>query len=108
MSHELIGEILTAAGQPIAGHTLTVTDMQKAVEEGRVLEIYLWSSMGDSEASFSFATTFGLDYEGRVHPSYLVFPGPIPPALRRSGASEWEETAEVFEAFGVGPLDEAP
>lgn len=101
MGWPLVEEILAAAGKPIAGHTLSVKEMQQAVEEGRALEIYFWSSMGDSEASFGFATDFGLDSEGRVYPGYLVFPRTIPTALRRSSSTEWEEVDEVFAAFGV-------
>ena len=57
--------------------------------------------MGDSEASFGFVTDFGLDGEGRAHPSYFVFPKPSPPSLRRRGPTAWEEGDEVFAAFGV-------
>jgi len=101
MSRSLVEEILAAAGMPVAGHTLSVKEMERAIEEGRVLEIYFWSSMGDSEAAVGFATDFGLDSEGRVYPGYLVFPRTIPPALRRSSSTEWEEVDEVFAAFGV-------
>ncbi len=61
-----------------------------------MLEIYLWSSMGDSEASLGFATGFGLDAEGNVHP-----PKPIPTDLRRCSLAKWEEVDEVFAAFGI-------
>lgn len=101
MGCSLVEDILAAAGKPVPGHTLSVKEMERAVAEGRVLEIYFWSSMGDSEASFGFATDFGLDDEGRVYPGYLVFPRPIPTALRRSSPTEWEEVEEVFAAFGA-------
>jgi hypothetical protein len=101
MGRSLVEDILAASGKPVAGHTLSVKEMERAVEEGRVLEIYFWSSMGDSEASFGFATNFGLDSAGRVYPGYLVFPRPIPPALRRSSSTEWEEVDEVYAAFGT-------
>jgi len=101
MRESLVEEIISAAGYPVAGHTLSVEEMKCAIEESRVLEVYLWSSMGDSEASFGFAKDFGLDDTGRVHPSYLVFPKPIPPELRGAGLAEWEEVEEVFAAFGV-------
>jgi hypothetical protein len=101
MSWDLVEAILTAAGTPVAGHTLSVPEMQRAVAEGRVLKILFWSSMGDSEAAFEFATDFGIVSEGRVHPTYLVFPKPIPEALRRRSSIEWEEIEEVFAAFGV-------
>jgi hypothetical protein len=102
MGRSLVEKILAAAGQPVAGDTLSVNEMRRAVEEGRVLEIYFWSSMGDSEASFGFATGFGLDSEGRVYPGYLVFPRTIPLALRCNSSTEWEEVDEVFAAFGAG------
>lgn len=101
MGRSLVEDILAASGKPVAGHTLSVKEMERAIEEGRVLEIYFWSSMGDSEASFGFATDFGLDSAGRVYPGYLVFPRPIPQALRRSSSTEWEEVAEVYAAFGT-------
>ena len=101
MRWSLVREIVAASGQPVAGHTLGIDEMQRAVEEERVLEIHFWSSMGDSCASFGFATRFGLDGDGRVHPTYLVFPRPIPAALRRDSESEWEEIDEVYAAFGV-------
>ena len=101
MSQPLVEEILAAAGKPVSGSTLSVEEVRRAVAENRVLQIYLWGCMGDSEASFGFATDFGLDGEGRVHPSYLVFPKPIPPSLRRKSLVEWEEADEVSAAFGV-------
>ena len=103
MSWTLVSEIMTAAGPPVAGHTLSVEEVQRAVAEGRVLEIYLWGSMGDSLASFGFAKVLGVDHLGRVHPSFLVFPKPIPPELRRASEPVWEEMDEVFAAFGVDP-----
>ena len=44
----LVKNILAAAGKPVAGHTLSVNEMKRAVAEGRVLEIFLWGSMGRS------------------------------------------------------------
>jgi hypothetical protein len=103
MSYLLVQEILAASGQPIAGHTLSVQEMEQAVDEGRVLTVHYWSNFGEGEASFGFATTFGLDGRGRVHPSYIVFPRPIPPSLRRQSESDWEAADEVFAAFGLDP-----
>lgn len=97
----LVKNILAAAGKPVAGDTLSVNEMKRAVEEGRVLEVFLWGSMGDREASFGFATDFGLDSAGRVSPGYLVFPKVIPKALRRSSSSQWEGVDQVFAAFGA-------
>lgn len=76
MSSLLVQEILAAAGQPVKAHTLNVQEMEQAVNEGRVLQVYYWSNFGEGEASFGFATDFGVDGDGRVHPSYLVFPDP--------------------------------
>lgn len=101
MSWELAEQIIAAAGQPVAGETLSVAEMEAAVAAGRVIEIHFWSSMGESEAGFGFATRFGVDARGRVHPSYLVFPNPIPPALRHRSAATWEEVDDVRAAFGV-------
>jgi len=101
MSISLVDDILAAAGQPVAGHTLSVKDMTQAVREGRVIAIYYWSNFGQGEASFGFATDFGLDGEGRVHPTYIVFPRSIPTDLRRSSSSDWEKTDDVFAAFGI-------
>ncbi|MEO8435971.1 MAG: hypothetical protein ABI596_13810 [Pyrinomonadaceae bacterium] len=101
MRRSLVEDILAAAGKPVAGHTLSVNEMKRAVAEGRVLEIFLWGSMGDREASFGFATDFGLDSAGRVSPGYLVFPKVIPTALRRSSSSEWDEVDQVYAAFGA-------
>jgi hypothetical protein len=96
-----IQELLAAAGQPVAGHTLSVPEMRQAVDEGRVLQVLYWSTFGEGEASFAFARDFGVDADGRVHPAYLVFPRPIPPPLRRPGESRWQKADEVFAAFGV-------
>jgi hypothetical protein len=101
MSSLLVQEILAAAGQPFKAHMLNVPEMEQALKEGRVLQIYYWSHFGEGEASFGFATDFGVDGEGRVHPSYLVFPHPIPPSLRRSSESHWEKADDVFAAFGI-------
>lgn len=101
MSSHLVQEILAAAGQPCKAHTLNVQEMEHAVKEGRVLQVYYWSHFGEGEASFGFATDFGVDGEGRVHPSYLVFPRPIPPSLRLPSDSHWEKADEVFAAFGI-------
>lgn len=101
MSSLLVQEILAAAGQPVRAHTLSVQEMAQAVKEGRVLQVYYWSHFGEGEASFGFASDFGVDGEGRVHPSYLVFPRPIPPSLRRLSESPWEKADEVFAAFGI-------
>ena len=101
MGSSLIKDILAAAGKPVAGHTLSVNEMKRAVAEGRVLEIFLWGSVGNREASFGFATDFGLDSAGSVSPGYLVFPKVIPSGLRRTSASEWEDIDQVYAAFGV-------
>ena len=97
----LAREILQAAGQPVAGHTLSIEEMKQAVADGRVLQVLYWSNFGEGEASFEFATNFGVDGLGRVHPSYLVFPRPIPPALRGRSTSGWEKAREVFAEFGI-------
>lgn len=101
MSRLLVQEILAAAGQPVAGHTLSVQEMRHAVDEGRVLQVLYWSSLGEGEASFGFAADFGVDADGRVHPSYLVFPRTIPPSLRCPGESHWQKAGEVFAEFGI-------
>jgi len=101
MSSLLVQEILAAAGQPVKAHTLNVREMEQAVKEGRVLQVYYWSNFGEGEASFGFATDFGVDGDGRVHPGYLVFPLPIPPSLRRPSESHWGKADEVFAAFGI-------
>lgn len=101
MGQELVEKILGTSGQPVAGHTLSFEEVKQAVEEGRVLQAWLWSSPGKSEASFDFATSIGLDSEGRLHSTYLVFPKPIPEELRFLSSSNWEEIDEVFAAFGV-------
>ena len=101
MSKSLVDEILAAAGLPVAGHTLSVKDMMQAVREGRVIVIYYWSNFGQGEASFGFATDFGLDGAGHVHPTYIVFPRSIPTDLRHSSTSDWEKIDDVFAAFGI-------
>jgi hypothetical protein len=101
MSSLLVREILATAGQPVKAHTLNMQEMEQAVKEGRVLQVYYWSNFGEGEASFGFATDFGVDGDGWVHPSYLVFPRPIPPSLRRPSESHWEKADEVFAAFGI-------
>jgi hypothetical protein len=101
MSTDLVAQIVAAAGQPVAGHTLGVDEMRRAVAEGRVIEISYWSTMGDGEASFGFATSFGVNSDGAVHPRYLVFPRPIPPPLRGPSGPEWETIRQVYAAFGV-------
>lgn len=52
-----------------------------------------------SDTLFSFATSFGLD--GRVHPTYMVFPRPISPELSRASSSEWDSIADVYAAFVI-------
>lgn len=93
--------ILEVSGQPVKGHDLPFEDLQQAAEQGRVLEIYYWSSLGDGEASFGFAKRIGLDYNGGVHPTYIVFPKPIPESLRRKSPADWEDIDEVYAAFGI-------
>jgi len=102
MSETLVEEILTAAGAPVEGNTLSVQDMQLAVQEGRVLEIYYWSTFGEGAASFGFVDSFGLDNNGKVAPKYLVFPRPIPVHLRRNRSSDWEKPEDIEAAFGIG------
>jgi hypothetical protein len=103
MSAALVAQIVAAAGQPVAGHTLGVDEMRRAVAEGRVIGISYWSTMGDGEASFGFATSFGADNDGTVHPTYLVFPRPIPRSLRGHSDAEWQTVGHVYAAFGVSP-----
>lgn len=99
MSESLVKEILAAAGAPVGGATLSAEDVERAVEEGRALEICSQSNFGDHETSFRFATRFtGINGVAR----YLVFPRPIPSQLRRQGGLEWEEPHEVRLAFGIG------
>ncbi len=102
MGEALVEEILAASGAPVEGHGLSVQDMQAAVREGRVLEVYYWSHFGDGEASFGFAEDFGVDIEGKVAHGYLVFPKPIPVHLRGGASSDWEKPADVEAAFGIG------
>ena len=101
MGSSLVEEILATAGTPVAGHTLSVQEMQRAIKEGRVLQINYWSTFGEGEASFSFATRLGLTSDGRVHPTYMVFPTSIPLPLRHDSDIEWEKIDQVFAAFGV-------
>jgi hypothetical protein len=78
-----------------------VPEIELAVGEGRVLRVDYWSNFGEGEACFGFATSFGLDGNGHVHPTCLVFPRPISIELRRQSDSNWEEIEDVFAAFGV-------
>ncbi|HYG68183.1 MAG TPA: hypothetical protein VD838_11005, partial [Anaeromyxobacteraceae bacterium] len=106
-----VEEILAAAGAPVAGPTLSGEAAARAVAEGRVLDVHVWSSMGDSEASTGPPSTLGVDGEGRVHPRFLVFPRPIPPHLRTRHREEWWESMEdVYASFGVAwpPSPSAP
>jgi hypothetical protein len=102
MASTLVEEVLAAAGTPVAGPTLSREEATRALAEGRVLDVHVWSSMGDSEASIGPASTLGVDGEGRVHPRCLVFPQPIPPHLRRAHREGWWESVEdVYASFGV-------
>src|SRR5688500_11797748 len=107
MGETLVGEILAAAGAPVEGDGLSISEMQAAVREGRALAIYYWSHFGDGEASFGFAEDFGLDYDGRVAPGYLVFPRPIPLHLRKNSGSDWEKAADVVAAFRAASRPDA-
>ena len=101
MTGPTVEELLARCGQPVAGSTLSLPDMQRAVEEARVIEIGYWSQFAEGEADFDFATKFGIDAEGRVHATYIVFPEPIPPELRGRSAQTWEKPDHVSDAFGL-------
>ena len=102
MASTHVDDLLAAAGTPVGGPSLSPDEAARALAEGRVLDVGVWSSMGDSEASVGPAASVGLDGAGRVHPRLLVFPRPIPTALRTWHREPWwESTADVYASFGV-------
>lgn len=102
MATTRVEEILAAAGTPVGGPSVSADEASRALADGRVLDVGVWSSMGDSEASIGPATSVGLDGAGRVHPRLLVFPRPVPEALRTPHREPWwESVADVYASFGV-------
>ena len=102
MASSHVDDLLAAAGAPVGGPTLSLDEVTRAHAEGRVLDVGVWSSMGDSEASIGPAASVGLDGAGRVHPRFLVFPRPVPEALRTWHREDWwASTADVYASFGV-------
>lgn len=102
MATTRVEEILAAAGTPVGGPSLSVEEARRALADGRVLDVSVWGSMGDREASIGPATSVGLDGAGRVHPRLLVFPRPVPEALRTTHREDWwESAADVYASFGV-------
>jgi|GEM_PF-1658829 len=113
MASSHVDDLLAAAGTPVGGPSLTLAEVTRAHAEGRVLDVGVWSSMGDSEASIGPADAVGLDGAGRVHPRFLVFPRPVPEALRVWHREPWwESTADVYASFGAPwpptPAGDAP
>jgi hypothetical protein len=106
VSHVLVDKIIKAAGQPVAGHTMTMEEATQAAQEGRVLNFLFTSTYGDSEATFSFSDEADYTYDWKAQraiPKCLVFPKPIPLELRGSGNWNWEEIDQVYAAFNVSP-----
>ena len=101
MSSSLVNDILAVSGQPVAGDTLTVEQLRSAIKEKRVLEVSYWSVMGEGSASFGFAYEL-LHYSvSKAFPPYIVFPKPIPRALRMRSSGRWDDIADVFIEFGI-------
>jgi hypothetical protein len=106
VSEPLVAQILAAAGQPVAGNTLTLEQLRQAVIEKRVLTVCYASVEGDGEAWFGYV--FELTYYSvtKILPPYIVFPKPIPRALRvGSFFGNWEEVADVYAEFGIDNYD---
>jgi hypothetical protein len=101
MSNSLVEDILAAAGQPVAGDTLTVEQMRLAIKEKRVLEVSYWSVMGEGSASFGFAYELSHYSVSKAFPPYIVFPKPIPRALRINSSGSWNDISDVFIEFGI-------
>lgn len=88
--------LIAAAGQPVVSSTLTPQEVHRAAAEGRVFGVHQWSTMGDREAWFAYAVRVAGSHTG-----YLVFPRPVPLTMRHAGAPDWEETDDVYAAFGL-------
>jgi lincosamide nucleotidyltransferase A/C/D/E len=88
--------LIAAAGRPVLSGTLTPQEVHRAAAEGRVFGVHVWSTMGDHEAWFAYAVRVTGSHAG-----YLVFPRPVPLTMRHGGAAGWEETDEVYAAFGL-------
>jgi hypothetical protein len=105
----IIERLLAEAGQPVAGNTLAIPERRRATVENRVIMVGSASVMGDRyNAGFSFVTTFGLARDGIIAPGYLVFPRPIPPALRGDHCASthpgWEDENDVFSGIRCQPV----
>ena len=101
MSNSLVEEILAAAGQPVSGDRLTVEQIQLAINEKRVLRVHSLSVEGDVEAWFGIAIKLAYYSGSRTVVPYIVFPTPIPRALRMRKSGIWDDIAEVYAAFGI-------
>lgn len=101
MRHPAIETLLSAAGQPVAGHTLSAEELAQAGREGRVVEIFS-SPAGKGEVTVEHASTVVLDDDGRVRGTYLVFPRTVPRELRRPGAVDRETVDQVYAEFAIG------
>ncbi len=88
--------LIAAAGQPVLSDSLTPQEVHRASAEGRVFGVHRWSTMGDRESWFAYVVRVTGSHTG-----YLVFPRPVPPELRNAGGAAWEETDEVYAAFGL-------
>ena len=101
MGSSLVADILAASGQPVAGDTLTIEQLRLAINEKRVLEVSYWSVMGEGSASFGFAIELSHYSVSKAFPPYIVFPKPIPRALRMRSSGGWDEIADVYAEFGI-------
>lgn len=87
--------LIAAAGQPVLSSTMTPQEVYRAAAEGRVFGVHRWSTMGDRESWFAFEVQVTGNHAG-----YLVFPRPAPLTMRHASTADWEETDEVYAAFG--------
>lgn len=87
----------------LAGHMISVPELEQAMREGRVLRIHYSSWMGDGSCSLYIASGIHYLSDGRVPEQYLVFPIAVPPELLDSlnHDRDWEESSAVFRHFGV-------
>jgi hypothetical protein len=104
IGQELADELVAWCGQPVAGHRLTEEEMTRAAREGRLVRINTVSTSGQSKVGFGFTDRWVATEDGRIPPTYVVFPKPIPTWVRpRTSPACWEYVGQVFAAFGIQP-----
>jgi len=96
--------LVAAAGQPVAGNTVGFAELERAIRDGRALRADRRTSEGDGYSFYRFAVETDLLAARKFGWTFLVFPRPIPEAMRQSyRADDWDSITDVLTAFQVDP-----